>query len=142
VGKLRTDDPEEEKKQKDFKSMLNKLTPNNQEKLLQKFLAVGITQAKTLRNLIDQARCSAGQIAGRQGSGLGSGLRTSYGAGRSQLARLGSWSRVFCRLRLPESTCRLLSTVCVSLARHTLVARRRATAPKSCPELKTECGEC
>ena len=58
VGKLRTDDPEEEKKQKDFKSMLNKLTPNNQEKLLQKFLAVGITQAKTLRNLIDQARAA------------------------------------------------------------------------------------
>jgi hypothetical protein len=56
VGKLRTDDPEEEKKQKEFKSMLNKLTPNNQEKLLQKFLAVGITEAKTLRNLIDQAR--------------------------------------------------------------------------------------
>ena len=55
VGKLRTDDPEEEKKQKEFKSMLNKLTPNNQEKLLQKFLAVGITEAKTLRNLIDQA---------------------------------------------------------------------------------------
>ncbi len=61
MGKLRTDDPEEEKKQKDFKSMLNKLTPNNQEKLLQKFLAVGITQAKTLRNLIDQAR--AGSVA-------------------------------------------------------------------------------
>ena len=55
MGKLRTDDPDEEKKQKEFKSMLNKLTPNNQEKLLQKFLAVGITQAKTLRNLIDQA---------------------------------------------------------------------------------------
>ena len=65
MGKLRTDDPEEEKKQKDFKSMLNKLTPNNQEKLLQKFLAVGITQAKTLRNLIDQARVAlrVGHIA-------------------------------------------------------------------------------
>jgi hypothetical protein len=35
VGKILSDDPEEEKKQKAFKGILNKLTPDNFEKLQQ-----------------------------------------------------------------------------------------------------------
>ena len=58
IGKTRTDDPEEEVKQKAFMSQLNKLTPDNFEKISIKILDVGIKQAKTLRSLIDQARPS------------------------------------------------------------------------------------
>ena len=54
IGKVRTDDPEEETKQKAFKSHLNKLTPDNFDRLSAKILEVGIEQAKTLRSLIDQ----------------------------------------------------------------------------------------
>lgn len=56
IGKTRTDDPEEEIKQKAFMSQLNKLTPDNFEKISTKILEVGIEQAKTLRSLIDQVR--------------------------------------------------------------------------------------
>ena len=45
---------EEEKKQRSFKSILNKLTPQNFEKLLEKVLEEGIDQAKTLVGLIGQ----------------------------------------------------------------------------------------
>lgn len=54
IGKTRTDDPIEETKQKAFMSQLNKLTPDNFEKISGKILEVGIEQAKTLRSLIDQ----------------------------------------------------------------------------------------
>lgn len=54
-GQIQTDDPEEEKKQKEFKSLLNKLTPEKYETIRNKLLAVGIEQAITLQGLIDQA---------------------------------------------------------------------------------------
>ncbi len=56
VGKPQSDDPEEESKQKQFKGILNKLTPDNFEKLTAKIFEVGIEQAKTLVGLIDQVR--------------------------------------------------------------------------------------
>jgi hypothetical protein len=49
-----TDDPEEEAKQRTFKGILNKLTPDNFERLSQQLLDVGITEAKTLIGLIAQ----------------------------------------------------------------------------------------
>ena len=45
---------EEEKKQRAFKSILNKLTPQNFEKLLEQILAEGIDEAQTLIGLIGQ----------------------------------------------------------------------------------------
>ncbi|KAI8471249.1 MAG: MIF4G domain-containing protein [Monoraphidium minutum] len=54
VGLVLSDDPEEEGKQKAFKGVLNKLTPDNFERLTQQLLDVGITQAKTLVGLIGQ----------------------------------------------------------------------------------------
>ena len=56
IGKTRTDDPIEETKQKAFMSQLNKLTPDNFEKISGKILEVGIEQAKTLRSLFDQVQ--------------------------------------------------------------------------------------
>lgn len=56
IGKSRTDDPVEETKQKAFMSQLNKLTPDNFEKICGKILEVGIEQPKTLRSLIDQVQ--------------------------------------------------------------------------------------
>lgn len=58
VGVTRTDDPEEESKQKAFKGILNKLTPDNFERLSQQLLDVGITEAKTLIGLIAQVSSS------------------------------------------------------------------------------------
>lgn len=49
-----TIDDEEEKRQRSFKAILNKLTPDNFEKLLEKLLDVGITEAATLVGLIGQ----------------------------------------------------------------------------------------
>ncbi len=59
IGKTQTDDPEEERKQKEFKSMLNKITLDNYETLRDKITSVGITSPVTLRGLIDQARAHA-----------------------------------------------------------------------------------
>ena len=56
IGKIQSDDPEEERKQKEFKSMLNKITLDNYETLRDKIVSVGISSAVTLRGLIDQAR--------------------------------------------------------------------------------------
>jgi len=47
-------DDEEEKRQRAFKAILNKLTPDNFQKLLEKLLDVGITEAATLVGLIGQ----------------------------------------------------------------------------------------
>eukprot|EP00951_Prasinocladus_malaysianus_P019986 scaffold162748_cov51-Prasinocladus_malaysianus.AAC.3 len=49
-----TDDPEEEKRQKVYKSHLNKLTPDNFERLLPKILSVEVPEPKTLVGLINQ----------------------------------------------------------------------------------------
>jgi len=54
IGATRTDDPEEEKKQKLFNAQLNKLTPDNFDRILGKLVDVGVTSAKTLRGLIDR----------------------------------------------------------------------------------------
>ena len=51
-----SDDPEEEKKQKAFNGLLNKLTPDNFERILEKMFAIGIIAPKTLRGLIDRVR--------------------------------------------------------------------------------------
>ena len=47
-------DDEEQKRQRAFKAILNKLTPDNFEKLLEKILDVGITEVETLVGLIGQ----------------------------------------------------------------------------------------
>ena len=56
-GTLQSDDPDEEKKQKDIKGLLNKITPEKYETIRDKVIATGIDNAKTLRGLIDQAGC-------------------------------------------------------------------------------------
>lgn len=54
IGKTQTDDPEEEKKQKEFKSLLNKITPDTFERILAKVKEVQISEHKTLEGLINQ----------------------------------------------------------------------------------------
>ncbi|CAD7702866.1 unnamed protein product, partial [Ostreobium quekettii] len=54
VGKSTSEDPEEEKRQKSFKSILNKLTPDNFQKMFNKMKDVEIGSAQTLTGLIDQ----------------------------------------------------------------------------------------
>ena len=54
VGQTKTDDPEEEKRQKEIKSVLNKLTPQNFDKLYVKLTEIEISSEKTLVGLIDQ----------------------------------------------------------------------------------------
>eukprot|EP00955_Chlamydomonas_euryale_P032721 344112-Chlamydomonas_euryale.AAC.3 len=54
IGQTVSEDPEEEKKQKQFKGILNKLTIDNFEKLSVRILEVGIVERKTLEGLISQ----------------------------------------------------------------------------------------
>jgi translation initiation factor 4G len=54
LGRLVSDDPEEEKRQKEFKSHLNKITPDNYETIKEKILAIGIKSPTTLTGLISQ----------------------------------------------------------------------------------------
>ncbi|GAX79395.1 hypothetical protein CEUSTIGMA_g6836.t1 [Chlamydomonas eustigma] len=54
LGQTQSADPDEEKKQRSFKGILNKLTIDNFEKLSGQILEVGIVQQKTLEGLIDQ----------------------------------------------------------------------------------------
>ena len=56
LGALVSEDPEEEKRQKDFKSLLNKLTLDNYATIKDKIVAVGIASVTTLKGLIDQVR--------------------------------------------------------------------------------------
>ena len=56
LGALVSEDPEEEKRQKDFKSFLNKLTLDNYDTIKDKIVAVGIVSEATLIGLIDQVR--------------------------------------------------------------------------------------
>jgi hypothetical protein len=53
-GGLRTDNPEEERRQRAFKGVLNKLTPDNFDRLAGSIIDVGITSAATLTGLMDQ----------------------------------------------------------------------------------------
>ncbi|KXZ43201.1 hypothetical protein GPECTOR_98g785 [Gonium pectorale] len=54
IGLLQAEDPEEGKKQKTFTRILNKLTPNNYERLKLQILAVPIKQQRTLEGLVIQ----------------------------------------------------------------------------------------
>ena len=56
LGALVSSDPEEEKRQKDFKSLLNKLTLDNYATIKDKIVAVGIASETTMNGLIDQVR--------------------------------------------------------------------------------------
>ena len=73
-GTTVSEDPEEEKKQKEIKGLLNKITPEKYETIREKLMASGIDNAKTLRGLIDQARSpalrGAGGAAARRASAL------------------------------------------------------------------------
>ena len=52
VGAVSPDDPEEARKQRDFKSLLNKITPEKYDVIRDKILAVGIETPATLDGLI------------------------------------------------------------------------------------------
>ena len=54
VGQTKSEDPEEEKKQKQIKSVLNKLTPQNFDKLVLLLVEIKFDQEKSLVGLIDQ----------------------------------------------------------------------------------------
>ena len=54
VGQMQTDDPEEERKQKEMKGFLNKITPEKFDTIRNKIVSVGIDKAITLQGLIDQ----------------------------------------------------------------------------------------
>ena len=56
LGAISSDDPDEEKRQKEFKSLLNKLTLDNYETIKDKIVGVGIVSETTLKGLIDQVR--------------------------------------------------------------------------------------
>ena len=58
LGAISSDDPDEEKRQKEFKSLLNKLTLDNYETIKDKIVSVGIVSVTTLKGLIDQVRSS------------------------------------------------------------------------------------
>lgn len=53
AGKVQGDDPEEAKKQKEIKGLLNKITPEKYETIKEQILQVPFTE-RTLRGLIDQ----------------------------------------------------------------------------------------
>ena len=59
LGAISSDDPDEEKRQKEFKSLLNKLTLDNYETIKDKIVNVGIVSETTLKGLIDQVRSFA-----------------------------------------------------------------------------------
>jgi translation initiation factor 4G len=54
IGAVDAEDPAEAKKQREFKSHLNKITPEKFATIRDKILAVGIDSEKTLTGLIDQ----------------------------------------------------------------------------------------
>ncbi|GMH44131.1 hypothetical protein BSKO_12065 [Bryopsis sp. KO-2023] len=54
IGELRSDDPEEEKRQKKYKAVLNKLTPENFDRMFEQIIDVKVEEHKTLEGLIDQ----------------------------------------------------------------------------------------
>lgn len=57
MGRLMSDDPKEEERQREFKSLLNKLTPEKYQVIFQKMLEVWISSPLTLQGLINQVRC-------------------------------------------------------------------------------------
>ena len=72
MGQLRTDNPEEEKKQKAIKGLLNKITPDKFEKILGDLVMVGYESEETESGLIAQVGFACGCLltagmAGNQG---------------------------------------------------------------------------
>ena len=49
-----TDDPEEEQKQRSFKSLINKLTLDNYDRIVPKMTGITVTTVKTLHGFVDQ----------------------------------------------------------------------------------------
>ena len=60
MGQLRTDNPEEEKKQKAIKGLLNKITPDKFEKILGDLVMVGYESEETESGLIAQVGFACG----------------------------------------------------------------------------------
>ena len=60
-GKLISENPEEEKKQKNIKSLLNKITPEKYAVIRDKLLAAEIDSPLSLYGLIDQVSCTVSQ---------------------------------------------------------------------------------
>ena len=58
-GKLISENPEEEKKQKNIKSLLNKITPEKYVVIRDKLLAAEIDSPLSLSGLIDQVNLSS-----------------------------------------------------------------------------------
>ena len=56
IGQLVSNDPEEEKKQRAVKGLLNKLTPEKFDKIIQDIVNVGYQDEKTESGLIDQVK--------------------------------------------------------------------------------------
>ena len=54
LGRRISENPEEEERQREFKSLLNKLTPEKYDVIYKKMLDVGIKAPLTLYGLIDQ----------------------------------------------------------------------------------------
>ncbi len=54
-----TDDNEEERKQKEFKGLLNKITPEKYQTICAKMLNIDVNHPSTLHSLIMQARSLA-----------------------------------------------------------------------------------
>lgn len=58
IGQVEGDNPEEVKKQKAIKGLLNKITPEKFDKILADIIAVGYEAEATESGLIDQVRFS------------------------------------------------------------------------------------
>ena len=54
TGELRSDDPEEEKKQRLFTACINKLTVDNFDRIFLQMRDIEVTSVKTLRGFVDQ----------------------------------------------------------------------------------------
>lgn len=54
TGELRSDDPEEEKKQRAFTACINKLTVDNYDRIFLQMRDIEVTSVKTLRGFVDQ----------------------------------------------------------------------------------------
>lgn len=51
---MRTDDPEEEGKQRAFKACINKLTLDNFDRIFEQMIKIEVTSPLTLRGFVDQ----------------------------------------------------------------------------------------
>ena len=85
MGQLRTDNPEEEKKQKAIKGLLNKITPDKFEKILGDLVMVGYESEETESGLIAQVGFACGCLPNcwhrRQPGPLWAATLQRHGAG-------------------------------------------------------------